>query len=147
QFVLALKPQDILPHLSSPRLDGLAIATFFLTGLYLDDRTPFENIHCVPEGGLLTWSPGGDLKRSVRPSPEQVARGDYAALQDTYIQLFRDAILSTEPASVFLPLSGGCDSRHILLELLRQNRPVSESVTVEFFPPKYSTDSLVAVKL
>src|SRR5207248_1657525 len=51
---------------------------------------------------------------------------------ERYIELFRVAVarrLVPGDESFVMPLSGGADSRHILLELVRQGRPPASVVT------------------
>lgn len=116
----------------APRdLDDDALAVFLRTGWFLGDDTAFAAIRAVPPSRRFEWSAGVlQIEHTVRPMHERViTRADAI---DEYIDLFRASVArrlvpGDEPFT--MPLSGGADSRHILLELVRQGRPPAEVVT------------------
>jgi asparagine synthetase B (glutamine-hydrolysing) len=63
-----------------------------------------------------------------------------------YVELFRAAIARRLPDhdDFAVPLSGGRDSRHILLELCAQGRPPRFCITGRRFPPAGSEDERIA---
>jgi hypothetical protein len=97
--------------------DEAALAVFLRLGFFLGDDTPFQSIRTLPrtarspEAGTVTISGG---YRFVRP--QRLSRD---AAIDGFIDLFRQAMSRRPPVGqdVVVPLSGGRDSRHILLEL------------------------------
>lgn len=111
--------------------DRRALAVFHRLGLFINNDTPFEGIKVLPPGGKLIWqggrvtieAPQGGLKTNHISRNEAV---------DSFIDLFRQSIARTIDAwdgPIILPLSGGRDSRHILLELTRQGRRPDACIT------------------
>ena len=111
-----------------------ALAVFFRLGFFLGEDTALTAIKAAPP-------PGG-----IFIVPEQrISRGQAI---DNYVDLFRKSMgqrLLDGPFAV--PLSGGRDSRHILLELLRLGRKPQFAITMLRFPPKCNDDVLVAAEL
>lgn len=101
-------------------LDHRALGVFYRLGLFINDDTPFRHIRVLPPGGVLHWENGtvtttgrGDLV----PEQQDITRSQAI---DGLIELTRSSlrtILNTCDGPFILPLSGGRDSRHILLEL------------------------------
>ncbi len=118
-------------------LDPEALAVFFRAGFFIGNATPFRHIRQLPAGAELRWDGRLDL-RAAPPMPPKAAARSRAEVVDACIELFREAIRRRLPEGrpVALTLSGGRDSRHILLELRRQGCPPAVAVTVEGFPPK-----------
>ena len=120
----------------APRtLDEAGLAAFLRLGFFLGEDTPFLAIRALPPSSVLEWQ-NGELAVSGQITvmkPSSLSRG---AAIDGYISLFRDAIRRRQPSNpnVVVPLSGGHDSRHILLELCRQNSPPDFCVTARAFP-------------
>lgn len=120
----------------APReLDLDAIGVFMRLGYFMDDDTAFRAIRAVPPVRRLTWSGGAAALDPWRSEPREVAcaRGDAI---DGYIELMRESVrrrLPGEGERFVLPLSGGADSRHLLLELWRQGRRPDAVVTATQF--------------
>jgi asparagine synthase (glutamine-hydrolysing) len=93
-------------------LDHEAIRTFLRFGSFLNGDTAFQ--------GIKRASPAPIIVRPIEITREQAIEG--------YIELFRQAVARLD--APIITLSGGRDSRHILLELHRQGRLPSEAVTV-----------------
>ncbi len=118
-------------------LDPAALSVFFRLGFFLGNDTPFLRIKQMSPGARLTWD--GQMKLDVPPLPRPVTpAAPQEELIQTYNRLFQKAIehriLPGEPFAV--PLSGGRDSRHILLELCRQGHKPQFCVTLPSYPPK-----------
>jgi hypothetical protein len=95
-------------------LDFPALNVFFRLGMFLNAKTPFREIRrCNPE--------------PVFVPPAMIAR---EAAMEAYIDLFRQAVRRRAVPNSTVALSGGCDSRHILLELHSQKRLPGYAVTV-----------------
>jgi asparagine synthase (glutamine-hydrolysing) len=120
---------DAVRHVSPVSLDFAALNTFFRTGMFLNGTTPFEEIRrrCPPP----VIVPTNDLSRE--------------AAIEAYIELFRLAISRRISARSAIGLSGGCDSRHILLELYAQNRLPDYAVTVDL--PERPSEARIAAEL
>ena len=109
---------------ADPEPDPVALAVFHRIGHFLGEDTPFRHIKVLPPAGRLTWQGGVATITGAAPIPrEQVLTRDQAV--EAFIELPRAAIrrfLGSWHGPVVLPLSGGRDSRHILLELLHQGK-------------------------
>jgi asparagine synthetase B (glutamine-hydrolysing) len=116
----------------APRdLDDDALAVFLRTGWFLGDDTPFAAIRAVPPSRRFEWSAGVlTVERATRGSHETTIGRSQAI--ERYIELFaaaveRRLVPADEPFT--MPLSGGADSRHIILELVRQGNAPTAVVT------------------
>jgi hypothetical protein len=116
-------------------LDEDALSVFLITGFYLGDDTPFRAIRTLPPKARFEWTEG---RLSVSgeytvPPPQELS---FEQAVDGYITLFRQAIRRAVPHTprIALPLSGGKDSRHILLELCEAGRPPEVCVTFHQLP-------------
>jgi hypothetical protein len=122
-----------------------ALSVYLRLGYMLGEDTPFRAIRALPPDARFTWSPGklevhGELTLAARREMgrEQVIEG--------YIEHFREAIRRRPPTSpeFCVPMSGGRDSRHILLELHRQRAQPRFCITMEPYPPRSGEDVRVA---
>jgi asparagine synthase (glutamine-hydrolysing) len=110
-------------------IDAAALNVFFRIATFLDGETPFRRVK-------QDW-PEPLLAKPVSLTREQA--------MDAYIDLFRQAIRRRCESDSIIGLSGGRDSRHILLELHRIGRLPSEAVTVT--SPRRPEEITVAVEL
>lgn len=116
---------------ADPTLDERALAVFFRLGLLLHEDTPFAHIRVLPPGGKLRWTEEG-LELSGGPPIAQERSITRDAAVDAFISLTRQSVsdvLHAWPGDVLLPLSGGRDSRHLLLEMDHLGRPPRACVT------------------
>ncbi|MDZ4831195.1 MAG: hypothetical protein SGJ09_13490 [Phycisphaerae bacterium] len=101
-------------------IDREAVGLFLRIGFYLGERTPFKHIRVAPRGKRLTWTRGVSsvsgagmtiVPASIRTVEEGVAG---------YCDLFRTAMRRRPPTQerFAMPLSGGRDSRMMLLDSL-----------------------------
>lgn len=135
---------ELLRQGAPDALDDEALAVFLRTGCFLADDTPFQHIRAVPPRASIVWEQGRTAVTQTRPHHSVATIGRDAAM-DRYAELFTMAVsrLAQGDAQVIVPLSGGRDSRHILLALHAQGHDVS-SVTVRPAPPKSDEDATVA---
>jgi asparagine synthase (glutamine-hydrolysing) len=104
--------------------DRVALAVFHRIGHFLGEDTPFRHIKVLPPGGRLVWRDGVATISGTLPIPREQNLSRAQAVEG-FIELPRAAIrrfLDAWNGPVVLPLSGGRDSRHILLELVHQGR-------------------------
>lgn len=120
---------------SDPDYD--AIAAFLRLGFFLAEDTPLRSVRVLPPDARFVWRDGvlrvsGDLTFA---RPAAYSRDDAIA---AFVELFRAAIQRRVGGGrpVLLPLSGGRDSRHILLALVEAGAPPDRCVTVRLFPPR-----------
>lgn len=138
---------SILPliELGAPTaIDGPALATFLRLGFFLGDDTPFAAIRAIPPNSVLEWR-DGTLTVSGAPPRVKLNPATRDQAIDGFVTLFRDAIRRRPPDGdgIFVPLSGGRDSRHILFELCALGaRP--RCVTIPRYPPRPGEDERVA---
>ena len=129
-------------------LDDPALAVFLRLGYFLAEETPFRAIRALPPGATLEWE-GGELRLAggfTLATPRRLGRDEAI---DGYISLFREAVRRRIPADddVVVPLSGGRDSRHILLELCEAGRPPSLCLTARHYPPRTDEDAELATQV
>jgi len=112
-------------------LDDAAIGVFLRLGLFLGEETPYRHIRCLPPGGRLRWR-AGEFEISGAawvPAPQNLSR---SAAVDGFIDLLSVAVTRTLDAvegEAVVPLSGGRDSRDLLLTLRKLGHPPALCVT------------------
>lgn len=132
--------------LGAPReLDDEAMAVFLRLGAFVGEDTPFRAIRALPPNGRLEWSTVG-LHVCGGPRIVPVVPMSRDDAMDAYIAAFRDAVRRALPArdGCVVPLSGGCDSRHILFELHAQDALPDACITLLNYPPRGQHDPSVA---
>jgi hypothetical protein len=127
------------------RFDESALAVFVRLGFFVGDDTPFRSIRAVPPDGTLTWDAGTVSVTGGYRLPETQRFSRREAI-DGFIDLFRQAMRRRPGVEhdIVVPLSGGRDSRHILLELCANGHPPDLTVTIPRFPPRASEDERLA---
>lgn len=113
-------------------LDYPAIAVFLRMSAFIGNDTPFKHIRVLPPNGRLEWEDGKVEVTGGRPVVREQRLSAETAV-DALISLFSQAVARRAPASeeFAVPISGGHDSRHILLELCKQGLRPSLCVTVD----------------
>ncbi|MER6403746.1 asparagine synthase-related protein [Streptomyces viridosporus] len=147
---LALSPDPLalLPEDGPVELDHDALAVFLRTGFFLAEDTAFAQVRALPPAATLTWDTGGLRLRSDGPPRPGAAAMTEAQAVDGFVDLFRASVARRLPGEPYdLPLSGGRDSRHILLELCRRGAPPRRCVSGAKFPPDPGADARVAAAL
>ena len=127
-------------------LDVEALLLFRQIGFFLGEDTPFRHIRALPTAARLEWDGELRLEHELQLGGSlEISREDAIA---EFAKLFREAVLSRVPNEPFaVPLSGGRDSRHILLELVDAGVMPALSVTTTHMWPNMSTDAEVAQAL
>jgi asparagine synthase (glutamine-hydrolysing) len=129
-------------------LDDSALAVFLRIGFFVGEDTPFAAIRALPPAARLCWRPGS---AKLSGSPPATARSTLCRDDaiDRFAAAFRAAIVRCEAAgpSQAMPLSGGADSRHILLELADLGRAPPVCVTARYSPPRATPDAEVAAQI
>ncbi|MFV0512241.1 MAG: hypothetical protein ACK5MY_01215 [Jhaorihella sp.] len=113
--------------------DRRALAVFYRLGLFLNDDTPLRHVRTLPPGGRLVWESGQAAITGEPFIPAERSIDRNGAVQG-FIDLTRASlanIAETWPGEFVLPLSGGRDSRHILLALDHLGRRPRACVTFQ----------------
>lgn len=128
--------------------DDAALAVFLRLSFFIGEDTPFNAIRLVPPDTSFCWS---DDKLSVtgRFTSSKLQHLKRDEVIDTYISLVRSAIERRlqNSGKTAVPLSGGRDSRHILLELCRAGNPPHITATLRHLPPRSNGDAESAAQL
>jgi asparagine synthase (glutamine-hydrolysing) len=127
-------------------LDEAALAVFLRLGFFLGEDTPFRHIRALAPGAMLVWRDGMlELRQGGSyVVPRRTLARDEAI--DHAIELTRQAVGRRMPMddNVAVPLSGGRDSRHLLLELVHRGCRPRFAVTVPRYPPNAGEDQRLA---
>ncbi len=112
-------------------LDYSGLAVFLRVGFFIGEDTPFKSIRACPPNANIEWTEGKLNISGGLPLPK-VNDMDRNTAIDGYVDLFRAAIRRRLPSSenFAVTLSGGRDSRHILLELCHAGFQPKVCVTV-----------------
>ena len=134
---------------ASTELDVEALSLFFRLGFFVGDDTPFAGIRVVPPDALFEWRDGTLECRGRYPAPAKPSDVSRDEAIDRYIDLFARAMAKRAPTSndFAIPVSGGRDSRHILLELHRMGFNPRACVTAMDNPPDPNEDPRIAAIL
>jgi asparagine synthase (glutamine-hydrolysing) len=145
---IAISPslQKLLCEGAHAELDEAALAVFLRLGFFVGDDTPFRHIRALPPGAVLVWRNGMPEMRQGGSYvvPRRTVARDEAI--DHAIALTRQAVGRRMPTddNVAVPLSGGRDSRHLLLELVHRGCRPRFAVTVPRYPPNAGEDQRLA---
>lgn len=110
-------------------VDRAALLSGLILGQYLEDETVFSDIRALPLDAELRWSAGQTrIERYDRPpNPLDV---DLETATKMYTDAVGGAIDRCLPhGKAVMGLSGGRDSRHILMALLERGQPPARVVT------------------
>jgi asparagine synthase (glutamine-hydrolysing) len=132
----AISPSLVtLLHEGAPLdIDADALAVFLHLGFFIGNDTPFEYIKVVPPNVRFVWNGSLDVE-------ECRELGGWLDISRTeavgaYAELFRQAVRKRKAhGKAVVPLSGGRDSRHILLELCELGRRPAFCLTADRYGP------------
>lgn len=115
---------QLLAQGADPEPDPVALAVFHRVGFFVGADSPFRHIRVLTPGQRLVWQGGKGRFEGAAPAPKTLDISREQAVE-AFIDLPRAAIrrfLADWQGPIALPLSGGRDSRHILLEMAHQKR-------------------------
>ena len=121
---------ELVARIPHPRFAAAAVAVFLQLGFHVGEDTAFENVHVLAPGARLAFE-RGSLARDEPPVPvAERFGGTWADALPRYVELFEHAVARRARLGVGrLTVSGGRDSRHLFLELLRQGTPPPAVIT------------------
>ena len=128
-------------------VDWPALGIFLRLGFFVGDDTPFQEVRAIPPGAQISWKEG---VLEWAGTPYVVRRSDIRRNDalDRAIDLTRRSVERRLPRTAFaVPLSGGRDSRQILLSLIASGHPPDFVVTTPRWPPAAAEDEGIAAKL
>lgn len=135
----------LVQHVIDAKIDWGSVLICLALGTYIEDLTAFAEIKIVPLHSTFSWSriQGIRLERNSRTYGMPAKSFDRAIL--TYNDLFRDAINQSLPAGQWaLGLSGGRDSRKILLTLMEAGTRPHRLVTSGHYLSFSESDTSIA---
>jgi asparagine synthase (glutamine-hydrolysing) len=127
-------------------LDDAAMAVFLRTGFFVGDDTPFAAIRALPSAASIAWTPQGVTLDGHWRYP-RASTFDRAAAIQRFAECFTATVerrLRTAVDPIAVPLSGGRDSRHILLAMHELRALPDRCVTVHPYPPAAADDVAIA---
>lgn len=140
---------DVLLDLGVDReLDTDAIAAFLTVGFYPGEDTAFKAIKAMPPAAKMSWRQGHlDIVSATPRRPDVgVSRAEAVG---ALAELTRAAVRRSIPddPEYLMPLSGGRDSRHILLELLDAGHRPARCLTAYHHANVWGGDPPYAARL
>lgn len=121
----------LLDHVPDLELDAEAISTFLHLGFFEGNATAFRHVRALRPGDVGRFDANGLRWSAPAADAPAECRLPLAEVTDAFVAAMRRAIAAAAPSEPFVhPLSGGRDSRYLLLELCRQGRPPRECVTL-----------------
>ena len=145
------RAQDAAAH-NGAVFDHDALSVFLQVGFFVQNDTPFANVRALWPGERITVSGNGRISNDRSGPPVTPVRSGLPVEQVArhFAEMAHEAVKRRlpDPAERFcVPLSGGRDSRHILLELHRQEVRPRCAATHHAMPPQRDEDVRVAAEL
>ena len=148
RIIVSTSLQTLLEQGAPADLNDAAIAFFLRRGSYVGEDSPFQAIRQLPANSRGEWRPGRGLqihRGSLTYRRQNLTR---EAAMDGFSTLFKAGVRRRAPrGDAAVPLSGGRDSRHILLALCNEGYPLKSVLTMRHFPPLADEDARVAALL
>lgn len=140
--------EKILEKGGSADFDDDAIAVFLRLGYYLGKDTPFKHIKCLAAKSVVRITNKGLEITEGKKISETSVTPSYADAVKDYGEIFQgamqDYLCEIPDHHIMVPISGGQDSRHILLSILEAGREIQHCVTSDRLPPDDNPDVIVA---
>jgi hypothetical protein len=148
RFAIGTRLFEVAAALGSVSLDRTSILLHYAIRHYVGDRTPFSEVRVLTLDSALTWDAGNGVKVVRAPRPIEPWRGDRAEAIRRYDELVRAAVAASRgPEHHAIGLSGGRDTRHILLALISQGLGVERIVSIYNSLWAPHTDARIAAAL
>lgn len=127
-------------------IDEEAMAVFLRNGYFIGEDTFFHQIRLLPPNSTFIWQNGTWELISDQVITSTTLKITVDDAIDAYADLFQKAVERSMPSNedFVVPLSGGRDSRHIILALHRADRLPAAGVTIAHPPPRSNEDVRIA---
>lgn len=138
--------QNLVERYSASDIDYQALSVFLRLGNYIGDSTAFCNIKRVRPFSCYVFDNNG-LNIEESKINVQICKLDRDSAIKHYATIFQnsmDRFAHVAEKNVVVPLSGGKDSRHILLSLLKAGCRPNFCITVDDISRKYEQEVSVA---
>jgi asparagine synthase (glutamine-hydrolysing) len=147
EFGVATSIERLLACGAPSDLDDSAMAVCIRLGWLVGDDTIFRSIRTLPPGGKVVWQNGSTRVSGGYTFPKFESVSLDVAVRH-YGELFHNAVKrrASKEIRTGVPLSGGRDSRHILLELDSIGCKPKACFTNHDFPP-YREENIAAASL
>lgn len=148
RLLVSDSPLPILSRLERRDLDPIALGFFCRAGFLIGDRTLFKEIQRIPAGARMTWT-AGTLETELSPWKKTESPKSIKEAIDGWSDRFRVAMKRRLPVGdrFDLPLSGGRDSRMMLLELHRLGHAPRRVLSLGSSDSGTSSDTSIASHL
>jgi asparagine synthase (glutamine-hydrolysing) len=145
EFCVSSSMFKLIEEGASTEIDWAALAVFLRLGFYVGEDTVFKAIRVLPPNARLEWD-AGQLRITGGYHFAPLQRVSRQAAIAGYVALFGNAIQRRIPDhdNFAVLLSGGRDSRHILLELCGRKRPPQFCLTGRHYSPASAEDERIA---
>ena len=146
EIIVSNSLAKILELTGRQEFDEEAFAVFLRLGYLIGDDTLFDSVKTLAPNSVLTWQNG----ETAISSPDYIVTRKNEMRRETaviiYADLFEKAVAETLPDedNFAVPISGGRDSRHILLALNQLNRRPAACPTIIHPPPRPNEDRKIA---
>lgn len=132
RFAISTNPLKILAAGFASPVDFEALGLFLRMSNFFGSDTPWSKIKAMPPNATLTMSAEGlRVVGGPPPGPRAIEKITHEEALDGFVDRVAEAVRRRPPISTSWvhPLSGGRDSRHLLLELCKQGHRPKEAVT------------------
>ncbi len=145
EFCVSPSIVKLLEFAGSKEFDYPALSVFIRLGFFLKEDTAFQYIKIFPPSAHFCFE-GGRLSSSGEYLIKKPLAIQKDAAIDVFIELFRQAIKKRLPVGddFIVPVSGGRDSRRILLELNSLGIKPKACVTHYHYPTRNDEDVRIA---
>lgn len=135
---------ELVKRLPKARFDTAAVATYLQLGYYIGDSTLIDGVRVLSPASHLTWDGEIEISGGVNFSHSPFEGTRTEAIAEYHLLFSRAIAKRLTGKATCITLSGGRDSRHILLELHRQGALPSSAITLR---RRNSNDHEIALTL
>lgn len=151
-LVLSNNARLVRDETSLTAIDEISCLEFTMSGYVTGDKTLYSDLKCLQPGEFLTWNKGAkslSIKRYHRYIPNladtsQTADDNMTRIGEILDQSTKNIIARAEGRPIWIPLSGGLDSRILLCKLLEHGYKNIQTFT---YGPRFNFEAKIARKV